>query len=76
MCRFETTWDYNQLYFEELPFILLKLSEMETDGLVEINNKKLTITEAGKPFVRNVCMAFDVLLQRSKPETELFSMTV
>lgn len=76
MCRFETTWDYNQLYFEELPFILLKLSEMETDGLVEISNKKLTVTEAGKPFIRNVCMAFDVLLQRSKPETELFSMTV
>jgi oxygen-independent coproporphyrinogen III oxidase len=29
-----------------------------------------------KPFVRNVCMAFDLLLKRKAPKTELFSMTI
>lgn len=76
MCRLETSWEDASLQFKELPEVLFKLKEMEDDGLVEIGSEKLHITEKGRPFVRNVCMAFDVLLQRSKPETQLFSMTV
>lgn len=76
MCRLETSWVDNSLHFKELPEVLQKLKEMEADGLVTISSQKLSITEKGRPFVRNVCMAFDVLLQRSKPETQLFSMTI
>ena len=76
MCRMETSWEEASLQFKELPDVLLKLKEMEDDGLIKIGSTKLQITEKGRPFVRNVCMAFDVLLQRSKPETQLFSMTV
>ena len=76
MCRLETSWSKEELYFKEIPDVLIKLKEMEADGLVIIGSESLTITEKGRPFVRNVCMAFDVLLQRSKPETQLFSMTV
>ena len=50
--------------------------EMETDGLVEIYPDKLIVTPKGKPFVRNVCMAFDVRLRRNQPATELFSSTI
>ncbi|WP_326493538.1 hypothetical protein [Salinimicrobium sp. TH3] len=49
---------------------------MEADGLLEFGDEKLIVKESGRPFVRNICMAFDLLLQRSKPETRLFSMTV
>lgn len=76
MCRFETSWKDEHLYFEELPQTLEKLTEMEQDGLITINKDSLQITDKGQPFVRNVCMAFDVLLQRNKPDTPLFSMTV
>ncbi len=76
MCRLETSWEDSSLQFKELQKALSKLKEMEDDGLIKISSKKLQITEKGRPFVRNVCMAFDVLLQRSKPETQLFSMTV
>ncbi|TBN04836.1 oxygen-independent coproporphyrinogen III oxidase [Hyunsoonleella flava] len=76
MCRFITTWDKNNLYFQELPDALIQLKEMETDGLIEINANTIVISEKGKPFVRNVCMAFDVLLKRKQPNTQLFSMTV
>ncbi len=76
MCRLETSWSKENLYFQEIPDVLIKQKEMEADGLVVIGSESLTITEKGRPFVRNVCMAFDVLLQRSKPETQLFSMTV
>ncbi len=76
MCNLETSWSEASLYFPELPDVLIRLKEMESDGLISIEKDKLTIKEEGRPFVRNVCMAFDLLLQRSKPETQLFSMTV
>lgn len=76
MCGFKTTWSKDYLYFDELPDALIQLKEMEVDGLIEINTNSISIKEKGKPFVRNVCMAFDVLLKRKQPDTQLFSMTV
>ena len=76
MCQFETSWNDSQMQFSELPMILNQLEEMEHDGLIEIKEHKISITEKGKPFVRNVCMAFDLHLMRKAPETKLFSMTI
>jgi len=44
--------------------------------LLEISTASITVTEEGKPFVRNICMAFDLRLKRNAPQTQLFSMTV
>ncbi len=76
MCHFETTWNDHSLYIDDLKGIVLKLREMESDGVVKFEKQGLKITEKGRPFVRNVCMSFDVLLQRKQPSTRLFSMTV
>lgn len=76
MCQLETSWKTPQSQFEELPEVLSNLQEMENDGLIEIGPDYLKVNEKGRPYVRNVCMAFDLLLQRSKPETQLFSMTI
>src|SRR5690606_25310605 len=59
MCRFETSWDVSALYFNELPEVILRLTEMENDGLIHINNTSIKVTKKGQPFVRNICMAFD-----------------
>ncbi len=76
MCNFKTTWFTRDDFFEELPQVILLLKELYNDGLVELDSNFIKITERGKPFVRNVCMAFDRRLQKNKPETQLFSMTV
>ena len=76
MCQFKTSWSQNSLYFTELPEVLIKLKEMEVDGLLSINANTIEVTKKGQPFVRNICMAFDLLLQRKQPNTQLFSMTV
>lgn len=76
MCQFTTSWDEKHFYFKELPEVLSRLTEMENDGLLVIQNNAITVTEKGKPFVRNICMAFDLRLQRNAPQTQLFSMTV
>ncbi|MFM2230671.1 MAG: hypothetical protein RL607_1929, partial [Bacteroidota bacterium] len=59
-----------------IPDVIAHLQEMEHDGLLEFHLNGLAITEKGKPYVRNICMAFDLHLQRSAPQTQLFSMTV
>lgn len=76
MCQFETSWENKADYFDEIPEVILQLKEIENDDLVIIHKNKIEVTEKGKPFVRNVCMAFDIRLMRNKPETQLFSMTV
>ena len=76
MCEFKTSWTDQKLHFPEIPDVLIKLKELENDGLVIINNTSILVTEKGRPFVRNICLPFDLRLQRKKPETQLFSMTV
>jgi len=76
MCHFKTTWMDPEMNFAELPEVLIKLKELEQDGLIAFGVKQITVTEKGKPFIRNICMAFDLLLQRKRPDTQLFSMTI
>lgn len=76
MCLFETSWSGSKNYFNELPDVLIKLKEFEVDNLLEIHSNSIIVNEKGKPFIRNICMAFDLLLQRKKPDVQLFSMTI
>ena len=74
MTRFETRWDPKATgYLEQVPG---KLGEMQRDGLVELSGSSVKVTEAGQPFVRNVCMALDARLARQAPDRPLFSRTV
>lgn len=41
------------------------LRQLETDGLVEWHGAELTLTEHGRPFLRNVASVFDHGLERS-----------
>lgn len=75
-CELETSWTAEYLNFAELPEALNALHEIENDNLIVIEKNKIKITEEGRPFVRNICMAFDLHLKRKSPETNLFSMTV
>ena len=75
MCRLETSWDL-QTSFPEIENALQALKEMETDGLVEISNNSIKITEKGRAFTRNVAMTFDLRMLRNKPESRIFSMTI
>ena len=76
MCRFRTSWDQPDQQFPELAHTMERLGEMEQDGLLVITPTELIVTEKGKPFIRNICMAFDLRMQRKAPETQLFSMTI
>jgi oxygen-independent coproporphyrinogen-3 oxidase len=76
MCKLETSWENKELQFPELPEVLSNLLEMQRDELLELTSSGIKITEKGRPFVRNVCMAFDLRLNRHQPDTKLFSLTI
>lgn len=76
MCSFQTSWAEPEMQFPELPEVLKQLKEMQEDGLVVLFDDHLQVTEQGKPFVRNICMAFDLRLKRKVPSTRIFSMTI
>lgn len=75
MCRFETRWDQG-LSADLVNEITKRLKEPEADGLVILNPDTVQVTESGRVFIRNICMAFDLHLHNKVPETRLFSMTV
>ncbi len=56
MCTFETSWNHETEVFPELPDVLIKLSELEKDGLVIVQPKKLIVTDKGRAFIRNICL--------------------
>ena len=76
MCNLETSWKNPEMQLQALPEILSHLNEMEDDGILVIFDDHLIVKEEGRMFIRNICMAFDLKLHESKPETKLFSMTI
>lgn len=76
MCHFETSWEVGQTHHLDFQHIIDNLAELEADGLVQIGSNNIKVTEKGRPFIRNIGMAFDLKLHRKQPETRLFSMTV
>ena len=41
------------------------LRELQQDGLIEVVGDGLRVTDRGRPFLRNVCMAFDARARRA-----------
>lgn len=76
MCQFKTNWNTPETYFEAVPEILMQLKEFEEDGLLTFIHQGIQVTEKGKAFVRNICMAFDMRLKRKAPDRQLFSLTI
>ncbi len=74
MTRMETQWR-GEDYTEFLGSVPERLTEFAADGLLELSEDGCKVTEAGRPFLRNICMAFDARLVRRSPDRPLFSKT-
>lgn len=55
---------------------LARLEEVLEAGFVELHPWGLRVTEGGRLFVRNVCMAFDRYLETKRADEPVFSRTV
>jgi oxygen-independent coproporphyrinogen-3 oxidase len=74
MTTLRTDWE-GEDYTPWLADMGEKLSEFVRDGLVELEPAGCQVTERGRGFLRNICMAFDARLARRQPERALFSRT-
>ena len=52
------------------------LGDMITDGLVTLEGRTLSLTDVGRPFLRNACVALDQRLRVQKPTTKVFSQAL
>ena len=53
-----------------------RLEDFERDGLVDWDYSGLKLTDQGHYFIRNICSAFDLFLQRSTPGKQVFSKAI
>ncbi|WP_378187624.1 oxygen-independent coproporphyrinogen III oxidase [Aquimarina sp. W85] len=76
MCRMQTRWNESTTKITSLNKIIQRLAPMQHDGLLQLDSGGITVLDKGKPYIRNICMAFDLHLQQQQPTTQLFSMTI
>jgi len=74
MCKGETEWNHHTEPCYGLMEGLERMQDLARDGLVELGSYYLSVTPAGKRFLRNICMAIDARLWADQPSTQLFSM--
>lgn len=56
--------------------MLTTLEEMEKEGILYMNTDGLTITNAGQPFIRNICAVFDKKMQSQNSSFRQFSRAI
>jgi oxygen-independent coproporphyrinogen-3 oxidase len=73
MCKEETSWTEDGTEHSFMSDILKRLQEFAKDKLIELTSNQLRVNSIGKPFIRNICSAFDVKLWAGQNEMKLFS---
>ena len=76
MTRFETSWHTPEAYVPYLDSVAERLKEPVGDALVKLTGKTCEVTDGGRAFLRNICMAFDARLARDNSTEQLFSKTI
>jgi oxygen-independent coproporphyrinogen-3 oxidase len=76
MTRLETRWDVPEDYTDFLLTAVQRLAEPAADRLVNLDGAGCRVTDKGRAFLRNICMAFDARLSRRMPDKLLFSRTI
>ena len=77
ICQGKTRFDHSHLdMLREMTFP--ELTKLQADDLIGWDEEAVTVTPLGRHFVRNICAAFDLHLQRNKEATArpLFSKAI
>ncbi len=63
--------DFNSYFADELK----RLQAMRDDGLIELSDEMIEVTDKGRLLIRNICMVFDRYL-KNPPKTQRFSKAI
>ena len=80
MCDFELEYDYIENKYDiefdrYFAWGLANLKGMTEDELVVLDDRKITVTENGRLFIRNIAMNFDGYLERQE-DSSRYSKTI
>lgn len=77
MCNFETTYTEGSWLEKQFSELNKQFESFEADGIIkwQKNKRTISITDDGRPFVRNVCMQLDPYA-KNKSDQPRFSKTV
>ena len=56
--------DFSDYFADEVK----QIKEMQSDGLLELNKDKISVLPEGKLLIRNICMVFDIYLNKNKEQ--------
>lgn len=73
MCRFETSWTQVEECCHRKLLALIKAELPLGEGFVKLCPNGVVVTDKGKPYVRNICMAFDQRLRQRQLSGPTFS---
>jgi oxygen-independent coproporphyrinogen-3 oxidase len=71
-----TRWKVTLESDEQVADVQAFLSSLIADGLVKLEGRDLSLTERGRPFLRNACMALDARLRANAPDAKVFSQAL
>ena len=76
ICRYEAVWTEEEIISFGLDINFDQLDQLIADDLVEICDGGMKVTEKGRPFIRNICMPFDVRMWKGQEKNIIFSKTI
>ena len=76
MCSFETSWKDEKAQCESLFAGVNRFLPLEEDELISLQPLGVKVNPAGRPFIRNICMALDARYWRRQAKEKLFSQAV
>ena len=76
MCHYKTEWLHEELVFLRENGVIKRLHELAHDGLIDLQHNSFSVSEKGKIFLRNICLAMDLRYWRKIPEKDTFSKAV
>ncbi|MBL7902781.1 MAG: oxygen-independent coproporphyrinogen III oxidase [Bacteroidia bacterium] len=75
MCRYQTGWRVEHRWEELYARIAHRLQAFVGKNWIEIRDNSIYIKDQGKPYLRNICLAFDERYWNKIPEKQVFSTT-
>jgi oxygen-independent coproporphyrinogen III oxidase len=75
MCKHESDFSRSSSDQKVLNENAPRLTELINDGLIVVTDQKVILTELGKLFIRNICLAFDERYWSKAKKDNMFSTT-
>lgn len=76
MCTGTTDWREEDARCEALNRAVVHWDEMATDGILYRSPYQVSVTDPGKPFLRNICLPLDDHFWANQPEQATFSQSI